>query len=113
MSIFRAVAASDVGVRLFDLVPGPISIGIGGVGDAKYFDLQRGPLTPEEVTDLQSGRWWVAAVTPAFPDGEIRGQIMPVPEPDTWVLFLCGATGLALVVRRTFRSSRCRHEVVS
>jgi hypothetical protein len=38
--------------------------------------------------------------TMAFPGGEIRGQILPTPEPGTLTLFALGAAGLALAAWR-------------
>ena len=35
-------------------------------------------LNDVQATELMQGRWYVVLRTPAFPDGEIRAQLMPV-----------------------------------
>jgi hypothetical protein len=59
-------------------------------------------LTGSQITDLMAGLWYVNVFTSSgtFPNGEIRGQILEVPEPSALALFgLVGA--LALIRRRT------------
>ncbi len=65
-----------------------------------------GVFTEEELQWLQQGLLYVTVFTDAgrFPEGEIRGQLVPVPEPGAWGL-LAGA-GLAVVaVRQRVRRS--------
>ena len=50
-------------------------------------------LTPQQLSDLENGLWYVNVLTSAYPDGEIRGQIVLVPEPSTWALMVV-ASGL-------------------
>ena len=45
-------------------------------------------LTPQQLSDLENGLWYVNVLTSAYPGGEIRGQIVPVPEPSTWALMV-------------------------
>ena len=62
-------------------------------------------LTPGQITDLEAGLWYVNITSTAFPSGELRGQILPVPEPGSLALF--GLGGLALwssAMSRRFRS---------
>jgi hypothetical protein len=40
-----------------------------------------------QVADLNNGLWYLDFHTAGFPDGAIRGQILPVPEPSTMALF--------------------------
>jgi hypothetical protein len=98
VSLFRATSVMDLGTKLFDLAPGPVSIGIGGTGSAQAFgtDIDR-VLTPLAANDLQSGFWWVVVATPEFPNGEIRGQLSAVPEPSTFALLGLGAAAFLIV----------------
>ena len=34
-------------------------------------------LTEEQAADVLAGRWYVNVMTIQYPDGEIRGQILP------------------------------------
>ena len=54
-------------------------------------------LSAGQVNDLLAGLWYLNLHTDAFPDGEIRGQV--VPEPGTLAL-LAGGLGLLAVRRR-------------
>ena len=48
-------------------------------------------LSPSQVSDLNQGLWYVDFHTTSFPDGEIWGQIIPVPEPSTLALIAIAA----------------------
>ena len=61
----------------------------GGVGYLGDFTL-----TPQQITDLDNGFWYINITSAAFPGGEVRGQILPVPEPSA--LSLVGV-GLAVL----------------
>ena len=56
-------------------------------------------LTPEQLTQLSSGQWYVNIHTARNPGGEIRGQLVAVPEPSAAFLGLA-ASGLCLRRRR-------------
>ena len=55
-------------------------------------------LTPDLVDDILSGLSYINIHTTAFPAGEIRGQIVPVPA--TLVLLAIGLAGLAAIRSR-------------
>jgi hypothetical protein len=101
VSLFRATSVSDIGTKLFDMTPGAIEAPRpGGGGGGQEFGLDRlVPLTSADVSDLQSGLWWVSVITPQYPNGEIRGQITAVPEPATTALFIVAA-GIVGLIRR-------------
>lgn len=58
-----------------------------------------GVLTTPQITDLDAGNLYLNITSNVFPSGEIRGQILPVPEPTTLALAGMGTLAL-LAVRR-------------
>lgn len=48
-------------------------------------------LSPTQVAEFGQGLMYVNISSMAFPNGEIRGQLSPVPEPSTWIMFAAGA----------------------
>ncbi len=63
-------------------------------------------LTTPQINDLLAGLWYANVYSTTYPGGEIRGQIMPVPEPSTFALFGLGAGALLLVAKRARKSGR-------
>lgn len=57
----------------------------------------------QQITDLNNSQWYINIHSSTFPGGEIRGQIVPVPEPSTLALFGLGVTGVGLLMRRRAR----------
>jgi CHRD domain/PEP-CTERM motif len=58
-------------------------------------------LTSGQVTDLNNGKFYINVHTAANGGGEIRGFIVPIPEPSTYALVAMGCVGLiALRLRR-------------
>jgi len=55
---------------------------------------------PEQVSQLEGGLWYLNVHNANFPGGEIRGQILPVPEPSTLALSGLGVGLLAWLPRR-------------
>ena len=60
-------------------------------------------LAPVQVNDLLAGLWYLNLHTTAFAGGEIRGQVLVVPEPST-LLLLAGGLGLLAATRRSTRT---------
>lgn len=48
----------------------------------------------QQIADLNAGLWYVNVHSAAFGGGEIRGQIVAVPEPSTWALAGLGLSSL-------------------
>ncbi len=47
------------------------------------------------VAGLDAGQAYLNVHTSLYPGGELRGNLLPVPEPETWALMLAGFAGLA------------------
>jgi CHRD domain len=58
------------------------------------------PITGPEVGELEAGLLYFNVHTPNHPDGEIRGQITPIPEPSTTAMFACILILVVPVLRR-------------
>ena len=55
---------------------------------------------PQQIADLNNSMWYVNIHDSTFPGGEIRGQIVPVPEPSTWALMGFSGLGMIWFLRR-------------
>ena len=62
--------------------------------------VQNRTLSDGEEAQLLGGLWYVNVHTTARPGGEIRGQLMAIPEPGSVMLMLGGLAGLIVVRRR-------------
>ncbi len=79
----------DLGTRFVFNPPG---------GNVVYFGNRT--LNGAETSDLLAGLWYANITSAAFPNGEIRGQIVTVPEPSTWTLMIGGGLALFYATRR-------------
>jgi hypothetical protein len=59
-----------------------------------------GVFTPSQVLDLQAEKYYVNLRSSVFPSGEIRGQLLLVPEPSTFVLAGFGIVGFGVLKLR-------------
>lgn len=62
-------------------------------------------LSPSQISDLESGKWYANILSTSFPGGELRGQILPVPEPSSFALL---ALGTALFIVPALSSIQAR-----
>lgn len=91
-------------------VSGPVTVPFPGLPLGATFGTYSNTflLTPSQVTDLLAGLDYVNIHTTQFGAGEIRGQLLGVPEPSTYAL-----TGAGLLVLLTLRRIRRERSTVS
>jgi hypothetical protein len=96
IELFRSTVSSELGESLATFFPSGRIDAEGGAGSGTRFSVDLA-LSPTQIEDLFAGRFYVNIDTFAFPNGEIRGQIV-VPEPSTIALLALG--GLLLLRSR-------------
>jgi len=78
----------------------PLNVTAGNInGSVTLADIGTYTLS-QQLADLNNSRWYVNIHDSTFPGGEIRGAIVPVPEPSTWALMGFSALGLIWSLRR-------------
>ncbi len=85
----------------------PFATGVGGTFSGKW-DLNEGNNTTfaAQLANILSGHAYINFHTTQFTGGEIRGNIVVVPEPETYALMLGGLALVAGVARRQSRGGR-------
>jgi hypothetical protein len=98
MALFRANSVTEFGTSIAPFVPTGRVDGENGVGSGTQFSVDL-VLSPNQIDDLLGGFFFVNVGTQAFPNGEVRGQIVMIPEPAVLSLFAVGFC-LAVNIRR-------------
>ncbi|HVS13692.1 MAG TPA: CHRD domain-containing protein [Thermoanaerobaculia bacterium] len=86
-------------------VAGPVILPLGDGASPIQAQLE---LTPEEVADYLIGSYYVNVHTGANPEGEIRGQVVPRPQPDATDLRFGGDAGQETEEVDSEAVARCR-----
>ena len=92
-----------------DVVVTHFATGVGGMVTGKW-DLDEGNNTTfaDQVGNILAGLTYLNFHTTQFGSGEIRGQILVVPEPETYLLMLVGLAGVGAIARRRRAASITR-----
>ena len=87
-----------------DVVITPLAGGVGGTISGKW-DAPEGNNTTlaAQLSNILEGRSYINFHTTQFAGGEIRGNISPIPEPETYALMLAGLGAMSLVARKRRR----------
>ena len=83
---------------------GAINAGYDGVPGITLTDIGDYTVAQQEA-DLLNGLWYINILTSTHPDGEIRGQLTVIPEPQHYAAF----AGLALLGFAGFRRYKAAH----
>lgn len=102
-AVFGFIGMPFNDVNPTDVVVTPFASGVGGTVSAKW-DLNEGNNTSllAQLPNILGGTAYINFHTVQFGGGEIRGQIVPIPEPETYALMLAGI-GLIVLARRQRR----------
>ena len=96
----------SVGPTIFNLGAPLIAVQNPPSPGAYQFSGTINNLSPTQISQLQSGLWYVDVQSGAMPNLDIRGQILPVPEPSSLALVTCGCGLLALAFQHLDRKMR-------
>lgn len=84
-------------------VNGPVVVNFGvppGASGSGNFSGSVVDADAEFITGLAAGNFYVNLHTSEFPSGALRGQLAPIPEPETYALMLAGLGVTGWVARR-------------
>jgi hypothetical protein len=92
-----------------DVVVTPFATGVGGTISGKW-DLTEGNNTTfaAQLPNILGGTSYINFHTTQFGGGEIRGQILVVPEPETYALMLAGLACIGAIARKRRASTIAR-----
>jgi hypothetical protein len=93
-AIFGPASESQEASAIISLLPNDIGGGI------YQLDRENFAITPSQLSDLNNGLWYVEVTTDNYPNGELRGQLTPVPEPQTFAMIAAASLAGFAVVRR-------------
>lgn len=107
MAHIHAAPAGANGPVVYDLVApadysGPVSFGSILIPNSWALLGQNETLATGLAAAINAAPWnyYVNIHTTAFPGGEIRGQLAPIPEPGTWAMMIGGLGLLGAALRR-------------
>ena len=94
-----------------DVVVAPFTTGVGGTVSSKW-DLTEGngagKTFADQISNILAGLTYMNFHTVQFGSGEIRGQILVVPEPEIYLLMLAGLGCIGAIARRRRAASIAR-----
>jgi hypothetical protein len=88
-----------------NLVVTPFASGVGGTFSSIWNlpEGNSGTTLTAQIPNILAGLAYINFHTVQFAGGEIRGQILPVPEPSTWAMMLLGFGAVGAAMRRATR----------
>ncbi len=84
-----------------------VQVNIGGISGTTSPTIGSTNISAGQAADLLSDLWYINIHTSQFPGGEIRGQVLLVPEPAGIALVAGGILAVGLLVRRRRRDACC------
>lgn len=81
-------------------VPAGVQLDFAAISGSTSPSIGSSTISAGQAADLLAGLWYINIHTAAYQGGEIRGQVLTVPEPATLLLVLGGAGLLVWVGRR-------------
>ena len=85
-----------------DVVVTPFANGVGGTITGKWDapEGNGGTTLALQLPNIAAGRAYINFHTTQFGGGEVRGTLLPIPEPETYALMLAGLGAVSLVARK-------------
>src|SRR6266545_6169753 len=79
VTFYTSSSATALGTPVFSMTPGEWVPPIEPIDHGGRDFFAGRTLSETERADLLAGHWWAVYITPSFPDGEIRGQVVAAP----------------------------------